>query len=148
MNIKFNLKTKIRFNGQEYDSVEAMPPEARQAYEQAISNGRVYTKKKIVFNGKEYGSVDEMPAEQRGLYEQVRGMIDANQNGIPDMLEGGQAPTVGPAIYDTLRESAPIVSQPVAQPKNSTRTLLVVVVGILIFVILAFLLFFIKVGLH
>ena len=37
MPIKVNVKTRIRHNGQEYDSAEAMPPEARALYERALA---------------------------------------------------------------------------------------------------------------
>jgi len=35
--MKVNLKTKIKYKGQEYSSVEELPPEARSAYEKAIA---------------------------------------------------------------------------------------------------------------
>ena len=100
MPFKVNIKTRVRFNGQEYDSVDAMPPEARAAYEAAlarlpaagIQTARVTTTTKIVFNGQEYASPDEMPAEARAKYEQLMGKFDANHNGVPDVLEGGEAP--------------------------------------------------------
>ena len=149
MNIKFNVKTKIRFNGQEYAGVEAMPPEVRQAYEQAISRAHVYRSTKITFNGQTFGSVDEMPAELRSRYEQVMAMLDKNQDGIPDVLETGQATAVvPPSEGSTLIEAAPLTSKTVPAPENKGRALLFIVVGILVLAILVFLLIFIRMGLH
>jgi len=100
MPLKINVKTKIKFNGQEYNSVEDMPTEARQTYERALAAfksdpaAQSRSTTKIVFNGREYGSVADMPADVRQLYEQVMGAVDADRNGIPDVLESaGQAPT-------------------------------------------------------
>jgi hypothetical protein len=54
------MAAKIVVNGKEYDSVEAMPPDVRQAYEKAISM----------------------------LGDKTHGILaDANQNGVPDVLE-------------------------------------------------------------
>src|SRR5207244_2408424 len=67
--MKINLKTKIKYKGQEYSSVEELPPEARSAYEKAMATGGTSFSTKIVFNGQEYASLDQMPAVQRQLYE-------------------------------------------------------------------------------
>ncbi len=57
----------------------------------------------IVFYGKTYNSVDEMPADVRQAYEQTMStcgamgaglLADANNNGIPDMLENLGATTM------------------------------------------------------
>jgi len=96
MPIKVNLKTRIRFNGQEYDSVEAMPQEARAVYERALAHPPGTAGKrvsvKISVNGREYASPDEMPPELRAQYDRIMGQMDANHNGVPDVLEGGQLP--------------------------------------------------------
>lgn len=43
----------------------------------------------IVYEGKTYNSVDELPPEARRKYEEAMDKLgDANQNGIPDLLEG------------------------------------------------------------
>jgi hypothetical protein len=67
--MKVNVKTKIKYKGQEYSSVEELPPEARSAYEKAMAAGGASFSTKIVFNGQEYASLDQMPAAQRQLYE-------------------------------------------------------------------------------
>jgi hypothetical protein len=99
----------INFNGQEYDSPDAMPPEVRRLYELAnqmladkdgdgvpdlfgqvagTSQANVVQTTQFVVDGKVYTSLDELPAEARRKYEQTLGQWDANRNGIPDMLEG------------------------------------------------------------
>jgi hypothetical protein len=67
--MKINVKTKIKYKGQEYFSVEELPPEVRAAYEKAMATGGASFNTKIVFNGQEYASLDQMPAAQRQLYE-------------------------------------------------------------------------------
>src|SRR5204862_8113330 len=67
--MKINLKTKIKYNGQEYSSVEELPPEARSAYEKAIAAESAIRSTEIVFNGREYASPEQMPTAERQLYE-------------------------------------------------------------------------------
>lgn len=42
---------------------------------------------KILMNGKEFHSLDELPPEARAKYEQAMSRLDANHNGVPDLLE-------------------------------------------------------------
>ena len=92
------------FNGAEYDSVEAMPPDVRAQYEkvleslkqtggdevlsalQRVSSGGGSgslggtiraTYREIVVNGKKYGNVGEMPPDVRRLYEQALDQVGA-----------------------------------------------------------------------
>ena len=45
---------------------------------------------KITFHGKTYNSLDEMPPDERRAYQYMIGiMADKNQNGTPDIMEGG-----------------------------------------------------------
>ena len=67
--MKINIKTKIKYKGQEYSSVEELPAEARSAYEKAIAARGETANGKIVFNGQEYTSPEQMPAAERQLYE-------------------------------------------------------------------------------
>jgi hypothetical protein len=89
------VSLKIVFNGKEYDSVDAMPPDVRKEYEVAletlkqgggaeifsllqrdmgVTGARIETTvREIVVNGKKYDSVDAMPPDVRRAYEQVRG---------------------------------------------------------------------------
>jgi len=85
------------FNGREYDSVEAMPPDVRQEYEVALETLRKSggeeilsvlqrdmgvsgthikaTLREIVVNGKKYDSVDAMPPDVRRVYEQAMARV-------------------------------------------------------------------------
>jgi len=77
-NFQITTRAKINFNGQEYGSVDDMPPEVRDAYEKAMASisqtklGTVtQTRNRIVVNGQEYQSVDEMPPDVRRVYEEL-----------------------------------------------------------------------------
>ena len=88
--------TKITINGQQYDSPEAMPPDVRRMYEEAMrvagsslagakggGNTQVFTghtgglgasvvvNRVITVNDRTYGSIDELPPDVRQLYEQT-----------------------------------------------------------------------------
>jgi len=95
--MKINLKTKIKYNGQEYSSVEELPPEARSAYEKAIAAESATISTKIVFNGREYASPEQMPAAERQLYEDAMklahdsgGMVAARNAAGAGLLTPGQ----------------------------------------------------------
>jgi hypothetical protein len=149
MNVKFNVKTKIRFNGQEYASVEAMPAEVRQVYEQALAKAQVQRSTKVVFNGQAYASLEEMPADLRSQYEQVMVMLDKDHDGIPDMLETGQPVAVAPASdSSTLVEAAPLASNSKPAPESKSRAMATILIGVLVLVVVAVLLILIKTGLH
>ena len=128
MNIKFNIKTKISFNGQEYDSLDAMPPEVRQAYEQVLAESRTHKPTKLMFNGREYDSVDQMPAEVRSQYEQVMAEFDKDHNGIPDMLESGDSAQDS----STLIGITPLIGNPVTPPENKGRIIELILIGAII----------------
>jgi hypothetical protein len=108
---------QIHFNGKTYNSIEEMPPEARQAYEQALAlladqnanglpdfvdglmqgqspeevlkplNTLSSTFTQVVYNGQTYASPEAMPPEARRAYEQAMGALDQNANGLPDAFE-------------------------------------------------------------
>jgi hypothetical protein len=92
------MPAKIVINGQEYDSVEEMPPEARAAYEQLLAafadadqNGMPDMVEEVLsnmpamlgaslkaaalnvihYNGQTYNNLDEMPPEARAAYEKA-----------------------------------------------------------------------------
>ncbi len=115
-------------DGKTYHSIDEMPPDVRQKYEQAMhaladannnqipdvienaniladnnkngipdllenitkSNVTVKTVKsmKFIVDGKEFHNLEDLPPEARAHYEKALGKLDANQNGIPDFLEG------------------------------------------------------------
>jgi hypothetical protein len=109
---------RIVIDGKSYDSVDEMPEDVRQKYEEAIralknqggkladmladkdQNGVpdilenqvnspiVKTTFKFHVNGKEVTSLDDLPPEARAKFEQAMSKLDANHNGIPDFAEG------------------------------------------------------------
>ena len=123
---------KISFNGQEYDNPEAMPAEVRQLYQMMLSmladknqDGMpdmfatgtgagaqtVFQKTQFVVDGKAYTSLDELPPEARQKYAQAVNRIDANRNGIPDLLENSPFGAVAQPA------TTPLPTQPYQEPK-------------------------------
>jgi hypothetical protein len=116
MPIKVNIKTRIRFNGLEYDSVEAMPPEARAVYERALASvsgargqppAAQSITTKVIFNGREYASPEEMPPEVRARCDTIMGRLDADHNGVPDVLEGGKFPAGAVLVSQAAQPADP-----------------------------------------
>jgi len=91
------VSLKIVFNGKQYDSVDAMPPDVRKEYDVALETLRKSggeeilsvlqrdmgvtgthikaTFREIVVNGKKYDSVDAMPPDVRRAYEQAMARV-------------------------------------------------------------------------
>src|SRR2546423_9473230 len=95
--MKVKLKTKIKYKGQEYSSVEELPPEARSAYEKAITAESATISTKIVFNEREYASPEQMPTAERQLYEDAMklahdsgGVVPAKNETSVGLLTPGQ----------------------------------------------------------
>jgi len=120
------VSLKIVFNGKEYDSVDAMPPDVRKEYEVALealrkSGGEEIlsvlqrdmgvsgthikaTFREIVVNGKKYDSVEAMPPDVRRAYERAM---------------AGFTPKERPR---TLRPPPPPPPPPVVEDDNAART--------------------------
>jgi hypothetical protein len=78
-----NIKTKIRYNGQEYSDPKQLPPEVRAAYDKARrgdtgSRSNPVLKRNFVANGEEFSGEDEMPADARRFCEDVMSVIENN----------------------------------------------------------------------
>ena len=73
--MKINVKTKIRYKGQEYSSPDELPPEVRSSYEKALAGA---AKSKIVINGREFDSENEMPNDMRNFYDDVINLVQNN----------------------------------------------------------------------
>lgn len=96
MDIKVNVKRKFKVNGKEYNSIEEMPRDIRDAFEKAIASqggpgyqvnaGAMQTK--IIFNDKEYKNIDEMPQDVRLLYEKVLKSAET-ETVSPDIVTSG-----------------------------------------------------------
>ena len=80
------MTDKIVFNGQEYASVDAMPPDVRKQYDDVMQmlsdsdrsglarrviNVKTSAKTRITVNGKEYHSAAELPPDLRAAYEKA-----------------------------------------------------------------------------
>jgi hypothetical protein len=151
------MNTRITFNGKEYESPEAMPPDIRQAYERAMEiakkggvggikshvNIKLSTNVRFVNDGQVHNSLDEMPADVRQKDEIAMRQIHKNQSGIPDFLEGDSAspPEADPSASDPFTVDAatpiaPMTPQPsVITPDRSNGTL-IVVAGLIIIALL------------
>ena len=75
--MSITLKSKIRYNGQEYSSPAELPPDVRAAYEKALHQGKVVSRKFVV-NGQSFASEGEMPGDIRKLCDDVMGVIENN----------------------------------------------------------------------
>ena len=74
--MSITLKSKIRYNGQEYSSPADLPPDVRLAYEKAMRE--VPLKTNFVINGQQFANGEAMSADVRKLYEDVMGVIENN----------------------------------------------------------------------
>ena len=86
MNISF--KTKIRYNGKDFSSVDELPPEIRAIYERALANRpnklmstgtKVVTR--LVVNGHEIGSTKELSENEQKIYADVMQLVKDSGTG-------------------------------------------------------------------
>lgn len=112
MNISF--KTKIRYNGKDFSSVDELPPEIRATYERALANRsnklmstgtKVLTQ--LVVNGHEVESTKELSEDEQKIY------ADAMQ-----LLRVKSCASRGGALNDNLSNTTPPGSvSPIASPQ-------------------------------
>ena len=76
MNIR--IKSRIRYNGQEYSSPRELPAEVRDAYNRALRNPAVVTTQRIVINGEEFGGETNLPPGEKKIYDDVLTLIQDN----------------------------------------------------------------------
>ena len=126
MGVTLNVKRKFIVNGKEYNSVEEMPPELREAYEKAVRSGadvriekpQVSVETKIVFNGKEYDSLETMPADIRRVYQSVMKSVETGE-ASPELLSAALGdestpPRQGATFHTSVDRAKPI------EPTSST----------------------------
>lgn len=150
----------IVIDGKTYNNVSEMPPDVRARYEQAMrgledvnrdGTPDVFTAAapvpvmssgmKFVVDGREYNSIEDLPPEARAKYEQAMGILDKNQNGMPDFLEGmlGKAlqtpaqPGAPAAPSPRPAPSIPQTASPTISPDTSSGWTLVLLGGFLLF---------------
>jgi hypothetical protein len=102
----------------------------------------VTTHVKITVNGKEFNGIEDLPPEARARYEAAMSKLDANQNGIPDFVEGmigtsnqnPAAPASNAFAAANPPRSEPIPVTPTITPDTSNG-LTLVLAGLLIFLV-------------
>ena len=158
----------IVIDGKTYHSVEEMPAEIREKYEQAVrslgdaNNNQVpdafetmnifadkdkdgvpdilenltashaaVNNMKIVIDGKEFDGLENLPPEAQAIYKEAMRKLDANRNGIPDVIEGmrntashmaNSSVSVGAEVP---RRSAFLPASPTITPDTSNGWMLV-----------------------
>jgi hypothetical protein len=131
------VKTKFRVNGQEYASVDDMPPAIRQAYERAMASVQsgthrglvrlssaftnTHVQSKITFNGQVFDNPYAMPPAMHRLYDDVMATLNterrARQGGGAD-----QAPLPADGSVSAAEASALMSA---ARPESTTARLLI-----------------------
>ncbi len=77
--------------------------------------GDVVSTTKIIADGREYNSMDELPPEVRARLSQALGRLDANQNSVPDFMDGAvNMPIQGTNIVSAPGTETPRRTQPVS----------------------------------
>jgi len=163
----------IVFNGKTYHSVDEMPPDIRQAYEQVMSafadknqNGMPdvlegmldkntndlniqSSSTSIIYDGKKYDSVEQLPPEGRQKYDQAMGKLDADKNGIPDFLESivGMSSAASGTLQQVQRDTSnltpsqpafpsspyvPVNSPSAIEPENNSLRWLIISIGLIL----------------
>ena len=61
---------------------------SRICWKIVVAGDAVVNSMKIIVDGKEFNGIENLPPEARAKYEAGMGKLDANQNGIPDFVEG------------------------------------------------------------
>jgi hypothetical protein len=89
MNISF--KTKIRYNGKDFSSIDELPPEIRATYERALanrSNKLISTGTKVltqlVVNGHEVESTKELSEDEEKIYAEAMQLLRIKSCASPD----------------------------------------------------------------
>lgn len=75
--MKASLRTKIRYHGQDYSSLEELPAAAREAYRKANASGTValnHVLDKILLSGHRFGDKGGI----RWLYDDVMSVVENN----------------------------------------------------------------------
>jgi len=151
----------IVIDGRVYNSVDEMPADVRARYEQAMASLRqeipqttqtppsaslLTSGMKFVVDGQEYNHLEDLPPEARAKYEQAMAMLDKNQNGMPDFLEGlpgmmFQTPPAQPAPSATSpsrpASRSPQPVSPTNSPDTSSGLMLILAIGFLLLLCLA-----------
>ncbi len=142
MGINVNVKRRFKVNGKEYNSIEEMPDDVREAFKRAMSLKASSTSSsktlsaRITVNGKEYASIDEVPLDMRQLYEKA---IKAAEGGSVDdikeisgMLKGSDAS--GGRFHEPVH--TPLKVEPSFSPRVLGASILIAVLIALFYILL------------
>jgi len=106
-------------------------------FEDTSSNVIISGSTKIIVDGKEFNGLADLPPDLRIRYDQAMGKLDANQNGMPDFLEGMistpiQATNVETSFgMETPRRPKPLTVSQTITPDTSNGWMLTLV-GLLV----------------
>jgi hypothetical protein len=147
MNVNINVKRKFKVNGKEYNSIEEMPYDIREAFEKAMASqadsghhvNPATMQPKIIFNGTEYKNIDAMPQDVRQLYEKV--LKTAETGAVPpgiDIAGDTNGMLTRPKTFRT--GSIGDIRKPTnTEPSFSPRTLIVSVMLVALILLLYYL---------
>jgi len=134
----------IVIDGRTYHSVDELPLNIRQRYEQAmrslddendnhipdmletiVAGNTLVNSLEIIVDGKDYKGIEDLPPEARLKYEAAMSKLYANRNGIPDFAEGmlnatNQTINVSSSYPSvTPPRSTPLPASPMLTPDTS-----------------------------
>jgi hypothetical protein len=143
MNISF--KTKIRYNGKDFSSVDELPPEIRAIYERALANRPnklMSTGKKVVtrlvVNGHEVGSTKELSEDEQKIYADAMQLLKDSGTGDLGTTAAQSAMATKPLpVVSNIPVTAP-VSAPIETGwlTANQKKLVVIVAGLILIVAL------------
>jgi hypothetical protein len=101
--------SKIIFRGSEYDTIDAMPPDIRQAYQQQMRQ-RIDQE----MGGQYESNLDHIPSDVQDIYDQVLGRLQ-EKAAPPKPVDNL------PSMQDLFDRAAPSAKQNMSSDKNSFR---------------------------
>jgi hypothetical protein len=151
---------RILYNGHQYDNIDQMPPDVREAYEKAIKAvGNIFADNdhngmpdilenaastpniqsstyRMEVNGQVYTSPEELPEKLRPLFEQLAKQTD---NNIPEWVQGSGKPAaavVSENAPDWIKQQSAVQynSEPVIQVEDGklSKTIILLVLGVVL----------------
>ena len=116
---------KFIIDGKEYGSLEEMPVELRQKFQNLmpgdatdLPEGTQSFSQKFVINGQEI-NLESLSPEDRARFEKAMEQMDANHNGVPDLLES-ENPLVKMLLKNLVGVPPTRLSHPTAQTGSPT----------------------------
>jgi len=135
VDVKVNVKRKYKFEGKEYDSIEDIPADTREAFRKASaeSGGEAGPNQtKIVYKGQEY-DLNDLPPIVRKVYEKLMEKSQ-KETGAPEdstPLEIGDLPEPTADIQAEEMSTEPI--NPTATSPAARFVLILLALGAIIF---------------